>query len=496
MIKRGELYYAEYIPITFNTEAEFNADKRDKYYVKDGKYTLTEMFVTGTVDYFVIIPNEALDANGDYKINSNTYTVIKNLITDTNFKSVENANNSANLSGIVYIDNRDGSPVDEAEISGTMQAAYPNMKFFVTNAIQAYSAKFVVMNDDGSYKYVPDINGDSTYDSIQKVSKAEFSAGRNTFNNPFNLYDASQSKDHYDFIGWCKDEVPAADRSNILLINESDKRGSTYKGFDWGVINEEDYSQIYYAAFEGHYYEATFKDKANPSYKEVVRAQYDPDGKNKFHANVKEPSPVLETADEYRYALRGWTTTENYGGYYDTGMNIDDYLVDISTIPVIGNITLYAVFQLESVYDKPTDYKYFNFTAINDNIKGVGWQISLKEEYATMLTGKITLPAKYTKDGIEKDVVSIGKFQYNIDTPLNITHIFFMPGSKYVSVDNYCYRATLNCNPKLEMIKFPEDMTTLKYIGGESFYECYELKDIYYNGTVEDWIKRYGKNYI
>jgi len=34
------------------------------------------------------------------------------------------------------------------------------------NVKEAYSAKFVILNDNGSYTYVPDINGDDSLDSI------------------------------------------------------------------------------------------------------------------------------------------------------------------------------------------------------------------------------------------------------------------------------------------------------------------------------------------
>ena len=157
---RGELYYATYKPKTFETEESFKSDKRIKFYINDNKYVMTPEFIEGITEYYVVIDDSAMNSDGTYKINSKIYTIIKNLITDKNFKSVENANNQANLSGIIYIDNSDGAAIDEAEISGIMQKAYPNMKFFITNAVQAYSAKFVVMNDDGSYNYVPDINGD------------------------------------------------------------------------------------------------------------------------------------------------------------------------------------------------------------------------------------------------------------------------------------------------------------------------------------------------
>ena len=472
---RGELYYATYKPKTFETEESFKSDKRIKYYIDNNKYVMTPEFIEGITKYYVVIDDSAMNSDGTYKINSNIYTIIKNLITDENFKSVENANNQANLSGIIYIDNSDGAAIDEAEISGIMQKAYPNMKFFITNAVQAYSAKFVVMNDDGSYNYVPDINGDKTYDSIQKISQNEFKAGKKTFENPFNLYDASDSKSHYDFIGWCKDEIPMSDYSNIILKSEKDKWGSEYKGFKWGVITEGQYSQTYYAAFEAHHYKASFVDKDNPDYKETVLAQYDPKGNNKFHSNVKEPDPIVETPEEYRYALKGWTTTENYGGYYDIGVNINEYLTDVSTIPVIGDIVLYAVFQLESVYDKATDDKYFNFKFNN---KLNGWEISLNKNYYTHITGKITLPATHVDPdtGVEKDIVLMGSFSdTNREEPLRITHIFFMPGSKYIEIGEKCFRGKLNTNHKLQMIKFPNTVTKIQ---DQAFYFCRNLKTV------------------
>jgi hypothetical protein len=142
---------------------------------------------------------------------------------------------------------------------------------------------------------------------------------------------------------------------------------------------------------------------------------------------------------------------------------------------------LYAVFQLESVYANPTDLKYFNFTAISDNNYGTGWEISLKPEYASMLVGKITLPASYTnEEGITKKVVCIGSFVGG----LNITHIFFMPGSQYVSIDENAFRESLNVYNKLTMVKFPEDMNTFTYVGNGAFYFCRALKTINLPDTV------------
>jgi hypothetical protein len=215
------------------------------------------------------------------------------------------------------------------------------------------------------------------------------------------------------------------------LIDEKDYWGTNYKGHDWGIIKQGEYSQTYYATFNAHYYKAHFIDRDNPDYTETVSIQYDPQGKNRFHTNVTEPVPVRPTEDEYRYTLKGWTTTENYGGYYDSGVDVSGYLSNVSTIPVIEDIYLYAVFQLESVYDNPTDSKYFDATEVS--IKGVkGWSLYLNTEYYNMTPLKITIPTTFTKivnnKPVTHTVISLGKFN-NANTPLNITHIFLMPDS-------------------------------------------------------------------
>ena len=97
---------------------------------------------------------------------------------------------------------------------------------------------------------------------------------------------------------------------------------------------------------------------------------------------------VVSEVDK-RYALRGWTATENYGGSYSADVNIEEYLTNVSKYLAIGNVTFYAVFQSESVYDSVTDNKYFTYTY------NKGYPvINLNPDTGNNLMGKITLPAK------------------------------------------------------------------------------------------------------
>jgi hypothetical protein len=48
---------------------------------------------------------------------------------------------------------------------------------------------------------------------------------------------------------------------------------------------------------------------------------------------------------ETRYTLKGWTATENYGGSYPAGVDISEYLVDVSKYLAISDtLKFYAVF--------------------------------------------------------------------------------------------------------------------------------------------------------
>ena len=115
------------------------------------------------------------------------------------FRSYANENKPADFSGSIYINNIGETQIDEAYIASDLLNAYPNLKVFAANIKSAYSAQFVMLKEDGSYQKVPDITGDDTKDSIQAISQQDFAAGiATTFTNPYELYDPSEMKAHYD----------------------------------------------------------------------------------------------------------------------------------------------------------------------------------------------------------------------------------------------------------------------------------------------------------
>ena len=483
-ITRGELYKENTPYIKVKSTDVYNSAL--SYYIYDNEnytaysYTSTEDFLekanTNTLYYKdMSIVNRAND------ITITTYNQLKSLINDPNFKSFENPDIHSTFSGIIYISNDEASEVDEYELSDTMTKAYPDLKIFMKKVKSAYSAQFVVLNDDGSYKYVPDSKGDITYKSIQKISQADFALGKKTFQNPFTSYDPTQSKDHHTFIGWTTSLNPdMKNYSNVLLTNESDKWGTEYKGIKWGIIAEGENNQLYYAVYTRRIYHATFIDRENPSYIAYCEVQYDPDG-SYFNDNVKEPICVKPVEDmETRYTLKGWTATENYGGSYPAGVDISEYLVDVSKYLAISDtLKFYAVFQNESVYDSITDNKYFIYTYD----KGYP-VINLNPELGDNLQGKITLPARDPKG---KMILGLGLFaSYFADgvtaglpknpTGQNITHIFFERGSAYKYIEDYAFinHSTISDTAKLKVIALPN---TIEKIGARSFQYRYNTID-------------------
>lgn len=486
-IVRGELYYLNQSYVLVAADAEY--DETLRYFTKN---STTGLFVeySDNSDFAAQVEAQTLYYLDDsivqksVEVDQSIYNALKDLITDTNFRSVEDSEAHANFSGIIYINN--STEIDEYEIADTMQAAYPKLKFFVADAKEAYSAQFVVLDENGSYFYVPDINGDDTYESIQKVSQGQFAGGTLVFGNPFNLYDPSDSKAHYDFIGWTTSLTPdLVNYSNVLLasesaywgISDSNNENYNYKGTKWGVIESGVYSQIYYAVFIGTTYTATFKDAKNPAYSEEVKVQYDPNG-SYFHANVKEPQSTASVRDEERYALRGWTETQSYSDSYSAEANVDPYLTNVSKIRATSDITLWAVYQLESVYDSVTDMKYFMFDRISDSNKGTGYRIKIDPDQAANLTGKITLPAKYNGENI----VCLG----NCAGAPYVTHVFFEPGSLYESVDDAAWElSSQSATHSLKAVYLPDSM---RWIGQNAFHYQQKLETI----TLSDNITYIG----
>ncbi|MGN1342630.1 MAG: hypothetical protein ACI4VL_05340 [Bacilli bacterium] len=113
--------------------------------------------------------------------------MLNDLFVNKNFTNITNATRPT-ISGIIYINN--DTEVEESDIRDNLQEHYPNLTFFFKNVKKAYSAKFVIYNEETkSYEYVKFKNGSTSIPSIQKISQEQYAANNAIwFDNPYELY--------------------------------------------------------------------------------------------------------------------------------------------------------------------------------------------------------------------------------------------------------------------------------------------------------------------
>ena len=111
-----------------------------------------------------------------------------------------------------------------------------------------------------------------------------------------------------------------------------------------------------------------------------------------------------------RYGFKCWTTVK-----YEAGKGKDVTPIDIFTYKILGPMTLYPYYEIEDVYEVPSNIEYFEKNGI---------AINVKTEYLSSLQGKITIP---NIDGVNK----VGKI---CDKTSKITEIYFLRDNSYTEV--------------------------------------------------------------
>ena len=93
------------------------------------------------------------------------------------------------ITGIVYVNNE--TSIDEADVYNTLRKAYPNLTFFFKNVNKGYSAKFIQLNNDGTYKLL----------GVQKIKENNYQT--ESFINPLDAYKGQYENlvPNYDFYG-------------------------------------------------------------------------------------------------------------------------------------------------------------------------------------------------------------------------------------------------------------------------------------------------------
>ena len=465
-------------PYTKLTEGDVY-NENATYYIDNGHYSFDEYEYSGLKKFNADILSGLLYREDGYggrvgekkdefsdtvtRINDDMIVMLKTLSTNTtNFSDAISSTLRPQITGIIYIHN--STPEEESDIA-ELQQKYPNLTFFFANVTKAYSAKFILYNeDDYSYTYVKHADG-STSPSVQKISAADYAANNNIFfTSPYPVTSGSNKtgylpeKTHYDFQGWC-----------LLNADGTMDKGNIIKAEDWKNlrINPSQYDYTYCAVFTIHSYELSF---FNPDGSlvggEPIKVPYD--------QHVVTPLEVPYKDDSGLQLLQSW----NFKGYSltSTGKVVED----ITSLKVTSNRQFYAQFDLVEDIRQVVHPEWFEGTLLpyaegnealfEDKLSGIKG-ITLSP--VASMRGKITIPRTWKhSDGKTYDVLCLTGFK---TIGNNITHVFMerqandTTPAPLLRLETSCFEE----NPSL--VYFDFGGSSLRIIGQAAFRKCSKL---------------------
>lgn len=191
--------------------------------------------------------------------------------------------------------------------------------------------------------------------------------------------------------------------------------------------------------------------------------------------------------EEYeRYAFKGWISEKDFKN------NVENpEIINLNTRQVAYDMNLYPYYIIEDARKVPSSLEYFNITKEsikfvpsvynldgsinigNDKTINLGevYVLSLKSEYASSISGKITLP---NKDRNGNYITVIGSF----DGASDITHVFFLEGNRYEAIGkNNGNTGFYGCS-HLKTVYFPENNSMLRCLGAGAFRLTNSLTEI------------------
>ena len=425
--------WSPYKQLTEGFEYSETDANNNLYWVDNGHYSFTAYTAADyTADSWRLgIKNGEL-YRLDTSINASTIKNSNLLVSfkeDSNFYSTASEGNTVPIiSGIVYVDN--DVAVDEKWIESNLGASYPDLKIFFKLVNKVPAAKYVVLNNDG------------TYDLLARKSlgdNEDFFPDPTTFlpNSQLSNYD---TRSQYDFYGWSVEPLsPAAvealndetwyiqSKNHLIIKTAIDSITGDVSYNNWNSLSKEPgkYDYMFYAVYHIHKYKMHYFDGNG---NEIATA-YVPS-----NASIVNYTPnILPSKDDsnlqldmtYKYV--GWALTPNG--------KVEDWS-DKNIGRASKDRNFYAIFEESSVYDNVLDRRFLSFS--------VGQGETTMCFSVSTLKGKITLPKD---DGNGHIVNAITQGQVNE----NITHIFFEQGSQINKFYNFAFQYFAN----LKYIELP-----------------------------------------
>ena len=485
-ISMTSVNWCPYIQMTVDDER----NPSTTYYVDNGHYGLEPYTYTNFDAWTVKVENGEIyrkdETIPEDKINQITdLAMFKEFISDK--KWIKNSSkNIPDISGIIYINNTE--TIKESELRNTIQVAYPNLTIFCANVEQGYTARFVIMDKDEG--------NDGRYQLIGSMTLKD---GETWFADPIDAFgDVSEKKPNHDFYGWALTNSASADI--LINIDKSINKWSEQ------TLDSSIHTYTFYAICPIHKWSVKYYYKDNTLIEE----------KKIPHGNYAVMSTIIPWKDDSDLPL---DQTYKFLGYSrsataSSAIKLEEYMITEDT-------TFYAVFDNNpiNVYED-IHPEYFTPSTQDTSsryIDNLDTRWSLDNGIVLALNkkvkGKLTVPAFFTVDGVEKRVMGIdatfgtpgdlwcstledvkrltdpkGKTEgilNGYDSVLvpvcygeNLTHVFFQKFEENGQTKcnlRYFSKGTFDSSNQLVWVEFPEGLRVLK---------AYTFKGIGSSGTV------------
>lgn len=301
------------------------------------------------------------------------------------------------LAGEMFVENTIDTAIDEFQLTDKYGQIWPDLTIRAAYVNEAYIARYVQVLDNGKEDQV----------DIIRYQQNPGTALTMTSKIP--------AKQYYDFKGW------ALDKQGNQMVANYDPITNTCSIIDPLTYDNDHKEYTLYAVFENHPYNVTFYDVDGTTVLAVTHSTY---GRPAVDPGI-EPSTDESALDMDRtYKFKGYSRElVPIAGITDRIIN--EHVIDVNTIIVTRDISFYAVYKEQSVYDEPTDESLFrmlgtgvtNYTDPYDQTYNIVQGCYIGPINMDTLYGKVTIPNTF--NGVP--VIGIGGFA---DQP-HLTHLFF-----------------------------------------------------------------------
>ena len=406
--------------------------------------------------------------------------------------AINNATHAEALTGTLEV-NIPGTKVDELEIYRKYASIYPNLKITYGSNVEVkgayrinfYSTRYSEVTEDNVDKlepYFSILTNSEEGKTINELLALEENGG---FTKPTSYQTATHV---YTFNNiwhdWQNDKKEYSDEE--LMNLEPQNSMKLFPSYD-----EQD--RIYTITF--YDYDGTTElYAAGRKYQEAVSDFVDTTSNIHFSTKyVYRPDDDVTINTTNRYTFRGWVNEANFNN------NIFTSYVDLNKTFVTSDMKLFAHYEIEDAATVVSNLELFEY--VNDNIpiltdvtqsnETIQTQVKLvrlKNIYAGIAGGKITLPSQGEFNGKVENIEAIGSFRNNE----KITELYCLNNAQYkyighqacanmgalVAVHNLpntileiCAGAFMN-NSSLVTIELPD---SIKIIQSQVFQHCNQL---------------------